>query len=121
MVITSLPTPQDVEQVVFGPEGLKSGWEKGDIYVDMSTNSPATIRRIAEDASTMGVEVLDAPVSGGVRGAEMGTLTIMVGGSPATLEQASTVLATMGQKIEKLETQQQEHFAQLQKHVSKEW
>jgi len=99
MVITSLPAPQDVEQVVYGPEGLKSGWKNGDIYVDMSTNSPATIRRIAEDAGTMGVEVLDAPVSGGTRGAEMGTLTIMVGGKPATLEKARQVLETMGKKI----------------------
>jgi len=78
---------------------LKSGWKNGDIYVDMSTNSPATMRRIAEDAGTMGVEVLDAPVSGGTRGAEMGTLTIMVGGKQATLEKARKVLETMGKKI----------------------
>jgi 2-hydroxymethylglutarate dehydrogenase len=99
LVITSLPAPQDVEQVVYGPEGLKSGWKNGDIYVDMSTNSPATIRRIARDARNMGVEVLDAPVSGGTRGAEIGTLTIMVGGNPATLDKARKVLETMGQKI----------------------
>ena len=99
MVITSLPTPQDVEQVVYGPDGLKSGWKDGDIYVDMSTNSPSVIRRIAEDARTIGVEVLDAPVSGGTKGAEMGTLTIMVGGDSATLERARKLLETMGQKI----------------------
>ena len=99
LVITSLPTPQDVEQVVYGPEGLKSGWKDGDIYVDMSTNSPSTIRRIAEDAKTMGVGVLDAPVSGGTKGAEMGTLTIIVGGDSITLEKAREVLETMGQKI----------------------
>jgi len=99
MVITSLPTPQDVEQVVYGPDGLKSGWKDGDIYVDMSTNSPSVIRRITEDARTIGVEVLDAPVSGGTKGAEMGTLTIMVGGDSATLERARKLLETMGQKI----------------------
>jgi len=99
IVITSLPTPQDVEQVVYGPEGLKSGWKDGDIYIDMSTNSPSTIRRIAEDARAIGVAVLDAPVSGGTKGAEMGTLTIMVGGDPAALERARKVLETMGQKI----------------------
>lgn len=99
MVITSLPTPQDVEQVVYGPEGLKSGWKDGDIYIDMSTNSPSTIRRIAEDARTLGVDVLDAPVSGGTRGAEMGTLTIIVGGDSATLERARKVLETMGKRI----------------------
>ena len=99
LVITSLPTPQDVEQVVYGPKGLKSGWKAGDIYVDMSTNSPSTIRRIAEDARGIGVEVLDAPVSGGTRGAEMGTLAIMVGGNPATLEKIRKILETMAQKI----------------------
>lgn len=99
MVITSLPTPQDVEQVVYGPEGLKSGWKDGDTYIDMSTNSPSTVRRIAEDAKAMGVGVLDAPVSGGTKGAEMGTLTIIVGGNSATLERARKVLETMGQKI----------------------
>ena len=99
LVITSLPTPQDVEQVVYGPEGLKLGWKDGDTYVDMSTNSPSTIRRIAEDAKTMGVGVLDAPVSGGTKGAEMGTLTIIVGGDSTTLEKAREVLETMGQKI----------------------
>jgi len=99
LVITSLPTPQDVEQVVYGQEGLKSGWKAGDIYVDMSTNSPSTIRRIAEDARGIGVEVLDAPVSGGTRGAEMGTLTIMVGGNPTTLEKLRKILETMAQKI----------------------
>ena len=86
VVISSLPTPQDVEQVVYGENGLNSGWKDGDIYVDMSTNSPLTIRRIAEDAKSMGVAVLDAPVSGGTRGAEMGTLAIMVGGDSSSLE-----------------------------------
>jgi 2-hydroxymethylglutarate dehydrogenase len=99
IVITSLPTPQDVEQVVYGPDGLKAGWKAGDVYVDMSTNSPATIQRIAADAKAMNVDVLDAPVSGGTRGAEMGTLTIMVGGDQAALEKARPVLETMGQKI----------------------
>lgn len=99
IVISSLPTPQDVEQVVYGANGLNSGWKDGDIYIDMSTNSPSTIRRIAEDAKTMGVVVLDAPVSGGTRGAEMGTLTIMVGGDLASLEKVRKVLETMGRKI----------------------
>jgi 3-hydroxyisobutyrate dehydrogenase-like beta-hydroxyacid dehydrogenase len=99
VVISSLPAPQDVEQVVYGTNGLKSGWKDGDIYVDMSTNSPSTIRRIAEDAKTMGVTVLDAPVSGGTKGAEMGTLVIMVGGDLASLEKVRKVLEAMSQKI----------------------
>ena len=50
VVITCLPAPQDVEQVVYGQDGLTAGWKEGDIYIDMSTDSPSTIRRIAEDA-----------------------------------------------------------------------
>jgi 3-hydroxyisobutyrate dehydrogenase len=99
VVVTSLPAPPDVEQVVYGEKGLRAGWKKGDIYVDMSTNSPSTIRRIAEDAGTMGVAVLDAPVSGGTGGAEKGALTIIVGGDPASLEKVRAVLETMGQRI----------------------
>jgi 2-hydroxymethylglutarate dehydrogenase len=99
VVISSLPTPQDVESIVYGENGLKSGWKSGDIYIDMSTNSPITIQRIADDAKAMGVAVLDAPVSGGTKGAEAGTLAIMVGGDTASLEKVRKVLETMGQKI----------------------
>jgi len=99
VVITSLPKPQDVEQVVFGGHGLMQEWLPGDIYIDMTTNSPSLIRRIAEDAKAKGVSVLDAPVSGGVKGAEAGTLTIMVGGDAAALERVRTVLEAMGQRI----------------------
>jgi 3-hydroxyisobutyrate dehydrogenase-like beta-hydroxyacid dehydrogenase len=99
VVITCLPTPQIVEEVALGTNGLKAGWREGDIYIDMSTNSPSTVRRIAEAAAPMGVKVLDAPVSGGTKGAELGTLTIMVGGDPAVLEEARAVLEPMANKI----------------------
>ena len=99
VVITSLPKPQDVEQVVYGENGLTQGWLPGDVYIDMTTNSPSLIRRIAEDAKAKGVSVLDAPVSGGVKGAEAGTLAIMVGGDAAALEKVRTVLEAMGQRI----------------------
>ena len=99
VVITSLPAPGDVEQVVYGENGLMTGWQAGDIYIDMSTNSPTTMQKIARDAEKMGVSVLDAPVSGGTVAAEKGTLTIMVGGEASTLEKVRQVLETMGQKI----------------------
>jgi 3-hydroxyisobutyrate dehydrogenase-like beta-hydroxyacid dehydrogenase len=99
IVITSLPKPNNVEQVVYGETGLMKGWQSGDIYIDMSTNSPGVIKRIAADAGKLGVAVLDAPVSGGTRGAENGTLAIMVGGEAAALEKAKPVLEAMGQKI----------------------
>ncbi|MFC1933133.1 NAD(P)-dependent oxidoreductase [Chloroflexota bacterium] len=99
VVLSCLPGPPDVEKVVYGKEGLLAGWEKGDIYVDMSTNSPTTIRQVAEDARVKGVEVLDAPVSGGVVGAEAGTLTIMVGGAEHSLEKVREVLEAIGSTI----------------------
>jgi 2-hydroxymethylglutarate dehydrogenase len=99
LVVTCLPTPQIVEDVTLGPSGLVEKWQAGDVYVDMSTNSPSTVRRIAEKAGALGVSVLDAPVSGGTRGAEAGTLTIMVGGEAAALETARPVLQPMANKI----------------------
>jgi 2-hydroxymethylglutarate dehydrogenase len=99
VVVSSLPTPKIVEQVVYGQNGLKQGWKAGDIYIDMSTNSPALMQRIAKDAAKMGVAVLDAPVSGGTKGAEKGTLTIMVGGETDTLEKVKRLLESMGQRI----------------------
>ena len=99
VVITCLPTPQSVEEVVYGKNGLKDGWKQGDIYIDMSTNSPSLIRRIAQDARLSGVTVLDAPVSGGTTGAQAGTLTIMIGGDPSALNKVRGILETMGKKI----------------------
>ncbi len=99
IVVSSLPTPEIVEQVVYGKNGLKKGWKRGDVYVDMSTNSPSVIKRIAKDAKEMGVDVLDAPVSGGTKGAEAGTLAIMVGGDKEVLEKVRPVLEAMGKKI----------------------
>jgi len=99
IVFSCLPGPPEMEEVVYGTNGLLAGWKKGDIYVDMSTNSPTTVRRVAGDAKAKGVSVLDAPVSGGVPGAEAGTLTIMVGGDPHSLEMVRKVLETIGSKI----------------------
>jgi 2-hydroxymethylglutarate dehydrogenase len=99
VVISSLPNPRIVEEVVYGKKGLKAGWKKSDIYIDMSTNSPLTVRRVAQDAKAMGVSVLDAPVSGGTIGAEKGTLTIMVGGDAEALQKVRPVLETMGKNI----------------------
>jgi len=99
VIISCLPSPQSVEDIALGKNGLKSGWEKGDIYIDMSTNSPTVIRRIAGTAKSKGVIVLDAPVSGGTVGAEKGTLTIMCGGEEDALKKVKPVLATMGKNI----------------------
>lgn len=99
VVLTSLPMPKDVEDVVYGEHGLRVGWKRGDILIDMSTNSPAVIQKIARDAQKMGVEVLDAPVSGGVMGAESKQLSIIVGGKAEVLERVRKILEAMGNVI----------------------
>jgi 3-hydroxyisobutyrate dehydrogenase-like beta-hydroxyacid dehydrogenase len=99
VVLTSLPMPKDVEDVAYGKHGLAEGWKKGDILVDMSTNSPFVIRKIAEYAQARGVEVLDAPVSGSIMGAESKRLSIMVGGKAEVLEKVRKILEAMGNVI----------------------
>ena len=99
VVLTSLPTPKDVEDVVYGKHGLSAGWKQGDILIDMSTNSPAVIRKIANDALARGVEVLDAPVSPGGTGAESKRLTIIVGGKTESLEKVRKILEAIGDMI----------------------
>ena len=99
VVLTSLPMPKDVEDVVYGEHGLMAGWKKGDILVDMSTNSPAIVRRIAKDARAKGVEVLDAPVSGGTMGAESRRLSIIIGGKAEVLEKVRKILEAIGDVI----------------------
>jgi 2-hydroxymethylglutarate dehydrogenase len=99
VVISCLPTPIQVQEVVYGARGLMAGWKTGDIYVDMSTNSPTVIRQVAIDAKPMSVAVLDAPVTGGTRGAQEGTLSIMVGGDKIFLEKIREILQAMGKKI----------------------
>lgn len=99
VIISSLPTPVEVQQVVYGDNGLMKGWKKGDIYVDMTTNSPPVIRQIARDALAKGVTVLDAPVTGGTWGADEGNLAIIVGGNKTAMEKIRPVLEPMGKTI----------------------
>lgn len=99
VVLSCLPGPPDVEKVVYGPNGLMGGWKEGDIYVEMSTNSPALVRRVAADAEAKGVDVIDAPVSGGTVGAEKGTLSIMVGGDTVVLDKVRNILKPIGKNI----------------------
>jgi 2-hydroxy-3-oxopropionate reductase len=98
-VITMLPDSPQVEEVVFGPDGLLEHAGDGLLHVDMSTVRPETSRRVAQAAAVKGVRALDAPVSGGERGAVDGTLSIMVGGHPDDFAAARPVLATLGTTI----------------------
>ena len=99
VIVTCVNDSPDVETVILGPDGVIEGIEQGVTVVDMSTISPSVTRDVAEKLSESGVQMLDAPVSGGVVGAENGTLSIMVGGDSRTLEKVKPVLEAMGTRI----------------------
>jgi 3-hydroxyisobutyrate dehydrogenase len=99
VVITCLPTSHEVESLLDGADGLLAGLRTGATLVDCTSGDPATSRRIAERLGERGVVFVDAPVSGGKRGAEEGTLTVMCGGDPAVVERVRPVLAAFGKNI----------------------
>ncbi len=99
VVFTSLPRPQDVEEVAIGEGGVLSGAGKGTVYFDLSTTDPGTLDRIATAADAKGVHVLDAPVSGGTIGAEKATLCVMVGGDRGIYDQYKPALDLIGDKV----------------------
>lgn len=99
VVFTNLSDTPDVLEVAFGPSGVDKGIRKGCVFVDNSTIKPSAAREIAERFAALGVDALDAPVSGGDIGAKNATLAIMVGGSEAALERVRPVLNAMGKTI----------------------
>ena len=99
VVITMLPASHHVQQVVLGENGVLSGAKKGTVIIDMSSISPVVSKEIAAIAEKQGVEMLDAPVSGGEPKAKDGTLAIMVGGKEEVFEQVKDVLSAMGSEI----------------------
>ncbi len=99
VVITMVGDSPDVEQVALGPGGLIEGAHPGLVHIDMSTISPKVTRNIAERLAAAGVEMLDAPVSGGEQGAIDATLSIMVGGNLEVFERCQPVLEALGKKL----------------------
>lgn len=99
VVITMVSRPSDIEQVVLGPDGVLDGLRQGSILIDMSTVSPATSRKLAAAVTTKRAEFLDAPVVGSKGPATEGTLVILVGGLPTTLERCRPILSAMGKTI----------------------
>lgn len=89
VIFTIVGYPADVEQVYLGEDGVFEGLSAGKIIVDMTTSTPALAADIAEKAAKIGVDSLDAPVSGGDLGAQKGTLTVMVGGSQAAFDKVT--------------------------------
>lgn len=98
-VITCLPDSPDVELVALGPQGIIEGIREGAIYVDMSTISPVTTKKIADALAEKGAYMLDAPISGGQEGAINGTLSIMVGGPEEAFERCLPLFKAMGSKV----------------------
>lgn len=99
IVITILGDSPDTEKVALGERGIIEGAHQGLVHIDMSTISPAVTRAIAARYAGAGIELLDAPVSGGEQGAIDATLAIMVGGKQEVFERCRPVLEAMGKKI----------------------
>lgn len=99
IIISMLPDSPQVKEVVFGKEGLLAGLSAGKLFIDMSTIDAATEIEIHEKCKQIGVDTLDAPVSGGQIGAESGSLSIMVGGSKTSFERAVPVFQVLGKRI----------------------
>ena len=100
IVITCLPESSDVAKLLADEEGaMMAALRSGTLFVDCTSGDPGTSRRIAADLDARGVAFIDAPVSGGVVGAEAGKLTVMVGGAAASLDRARPVLDAFAGKI----------------------
>ena len=99
IVFVMVSDTPDVEQVIFGPKGIVEGARPGTVVVDMSTISPVATRDMAKRLADKGIEMLDAPVSGGEVGAINGTLSIMVGGRPEVFARVKPLFECMGRNI----------------------
>ncbi|HZF22392.1 MAG TPA: 2-hydroxy-3-oxopropionate reductase [Burkholderiales bacterium] len=99
IVFVMVSDTPDVEQVIFGPKGIIEGARSGAVVVDMSTISPVATRDMAKRLADKGIEMLDAPVSGGEAGAINGTLSIMVGGKPEVFARVKPLFECMGRNI----------------------
>ncbi|MCI0548543.1 MAG: 2-hydroxy-3-oxopropionate reductase [Candidatus Rokubacteria bacterium] len=99
VLITMLPNSPDVELVALGKDGIVEGARPGLRYVDMSSISPLVSKKVGEALAPKGVRMLDAPVSGGEKGAIEGTLSIMVGGEKADLDAVMPILQAVGKTI----------------------
>ncbi len=98
-VVTMLPDSPDVEVVVAGDNGVLQGAHRGMLLIDMSTISPVVARKLSQQAEAQGIDMLDAPVSGGEVGAINATLSIMVGGKEPAFARALPILQALGKNI----------------------
>ncbi|MCW6662556.1 NAD(P)-dependent oxidoreductase [Aerococcaceae bacterium NML190073] len=99
IVFTIVGYPKDVEEVYLGEQGLFAGSRAGQIFVDMTTSTPALAQRLSAEGAARDVHILDAPVSGGDLGAREGRLTTMVGGEPEIFERVRPYLGCFSAKV----------------------
>jgi len=99
IILTMLPNSPQVKEVVLGKNGVIEGVKKGQILIDMSSIAPLVSQEIAKELEKKGVEVLDAPVSGGEEKAKSGTLAFMVGGKKEVFEKCKDILDVMGGSV----------------------
>jgi 3-hydroxyisobutyrate dehydrogenase len=99
VVISMLPASRHVASLYLGDDGILSRLAPGTLVIECSTIAPATAQELAKACAARGVDVIDAPVSGGTAGAQAGTLTFIVGGTSAALERARPFLTAMGKNI----------------------
>ena len=99
VVFTSLPHPKASREVILGEEGILAGVREGALLAETSTVSPALIKELAPEVKARGAELMDAAVSGGVQGAQAGSLTLMVGGGEAGFERLRPLLAHFGKNV----------------------
>jgi 2-hydroxymethylglutarate dehydrogenase len=101
-IVLCLPFDPEVEEVVFGPQGIATTARPNTILLDSTTGTVGAAQRLAEKLASQKIIYLDAPISGGVKGAADGTLTFMVGGDPAAVEKAEPLMKAMGPNIYKV-------------------
>jgi 3-hydroxyisobutyrate dehydrogenase len=94
-----LPTSDQVRTAIFGDRGLATTMRAGTLIVDQTSGDPTATRAMAAELAARGAELIDAPVSGGLRGAEAGTIAIMVGASPAQYERVLPILQSISPNI----------------------
>jgi 3-hydroxyisobutyrate dehydrogenase-like beta-hydroxyacid dehydrogenase len=99
VVVTILPKDEQMLEVYLSENGLVNGLKAGSVCIEMTSSKPDTVKRIARIALEKQIQVLDAPVSGGVAGAKEGTLSIMIGGDQSVLEECRPILQAMGSKL----------------------
>ena len=99
VVMTSLPGPKQIEAVALGDHGMLAAMRRGATWIDLSTNSTAVAARIQQSAAELGIDILDAPVSGGDEGARAGNLTVLAGGDQAVFDHCLPLLQIIGDRV----------------------